>query len=52
METRVVPVKEVEEVVEEEVDDAPVTMSIDEMIAKAKENEAAEAAAAEEATAE
>ena len=46
------PVKEVEEVVEEEVDDAPVTMSIDEMIAKAKENEAAEAAAAEEATAE
>ena len=46
------PVKEVEEVVEEEVDDAPITMSIDEMIAKAKENEAAEAAAAEEVTAE
>lgn len=43
------PVKEVVEEVEEEVDDAPVTMSIDEMIAKAKENEAAEAAAAEEA---
>ena len=42
------PVKEVVEEVEEEVDDAPVTMSIDEMIAKAKENEAAEAAAAEE----
>lgn len=42
------PVKEVVIEEEEEVDDAPVTMSIDEMIAKAKENEAAEAAAAEE----
>ncbi len=41
------PVKEVVEEVEEEVDDVPITMSIDEMIAKAKENEAA--AAAEEA---
>ncbi|MBR6780917.1 MAG: S1 RNA-binding domain-containing protein [Clostridia bacterium] len=38
------PVKEEVVVEEEEVDDAPVTMSIDEMIAKAKENEAAAAA--------
>ncbi len=39
------PVKEEVVEVEEEVDDAPVSMSIDEMIAKAKENEAAAAAA-------
>ena len=42
------PVKEEVVVEEEEVDDAPVTMSIDEMIAKAKENEAAAAADAAE----